>query len=106
MGKHWIGTTQELEKIPMKRYDVKGNDIFVVLTQGKYYAVSNRCTHEEAYFSQEGEVEGTTVTCSRHGARFDLASGAVKALPAVHPLKTYQLEIEGNDMFIVFEDAL
>lgn len=102
--KHWIGTTQELTKIPMKRYEVKGHDIFVVRSQGKYHAVANRCTHEEAYFSQEGEVEGDTITCTRHGARFDMNSGAVKALPATRPLRVYELVVEGEDMYIVLDE--
>lgn len=35
--------------------------------------------------------------CPRHGARFDLFSGEVKALPAVYPVNAYPArEVDGT----------
>lgn len=99
MSKIWIGTTQELEKNPMKRFDVNGNDILVIRLHGKYYALSNTCTHENFPLSH-GELDETQIVCAKHGARYDVRDGSVKALPAVRPLQKYTILVEGEDMFI------
>lgn len=102
MTKVWIGTTTELAKNPMKRFDVNGRDILVIRLHDKYYALSNTCTHEQVSLSQ-GELDGTQVVCPKHGARYDVRDGSVKALPAVKPLQKYSLITEGEDMFIEFD---
>ncbi|MGD8793038.1 MAG: Rieske 2Fe-2S domain-containing protein, partial [Anaerolineae bacterium] len=38
--------------------------------------------------------------CPRHGARFDVRSGQVKALPAVQPIPTYEVKVEGDEVFV------
>ncbi len=38
--------------------------------------------------------------CPRHGALFDVTSGAALTLPAIVPLPTYQVRIEGDDITV------
>jgi len=66
---------------------------------GTVYAVRDRCSHEE-YPLSDGEMEGGIVVCQYHGARFDLASGAPRGLPAVKPVKTYPVEIRDDGIYI------
>lgn len=66
---------------------------------GTVYAVRDRCSHEE-YPLSDGELEGGIVVCQYHGARFDLASGAPRGLPAVKPVKTYPVEIRDDGIYI------
>jgi nitrite reductase/ring-hydroxylating ferredoxin subunit len=35
-----------------------------------------------------------------HGARFDLASGAPRGLPAVKPVKRFDVEVRGDEVFV------
>jgi 3-phenylpropionate/trans-cinnamate dioxygenase ferredoxin subunit len=44
------------------------------------------------------------VVCARHGARFDLATGAVKAPPALVPLEVYELRIDGDSILVRVDD--
>jgi 3-phenylpropionate/trans-cinnamate dioxygenase ferredoxin component len=66
---------------------------------GVVYAVRDQCTHEELPLS-DGELEGDVVVCQYHGARFHLASGAPRGLPAVKPVKTYPVEIRDDGIYI------
>jgi len=67
--------------------------------QGQIYAVANLCTHDGGPLG-EGELLGHQIECPRHGARFDVRSGAVRALPAVMPIPTYEVKLEGDDILV------
>ncbi|MGH2499699.1 MAG: Rieske (2Fe-2S) protein [Candidatus Limnocylindria bacterium] len=63
---------------------------------GRWGAVDNVCTHDGGTLG-EGELDDRCVECPRHGARFDLFSGEVKALPAVFPVNAYPArEVDGT----------
>jgi 3-phenylpropionate/trans-cinnamate dioxygenase ferredoxin subunit len=38
--------------------------------------------------------------CPRHGAYFDVATGAALTLPAITPVQTYRVDVEGDNLFI------
>ncbi len=59
---------------------------------GTWGAIDNVCTHDGGILG-EGELEECLVECPRHGARFDLRTGEVKALPAVFPVNAYPVRI-------------
>ena len=59
---------------------------------GTWGAIDNVCTHDGGVLG-EGELEDCLVECPRHGARFDLATGEVKALPAVFPVNAYPVRV-------------
>jgi 3-phenylpropionate/trans-cinnamate dioxygenase ferredoxin subunit len=66
---------------------------------GTFYALDNLCTHDNGPLG-EGRLAGETVECPRHGARFDVKTGSVRALPAVRPIKTYPVQIEGEEVLV------
>ena len=59
---------------------------------GTWGAIDNVCTHDGGVLG-EGELEDCEVECPRHGARFDLLSGEVRALPAVFPVNAYPVRV-------------
>lgn len=93
-----VAKFSELTTEPL-RVDVDGKPVCVVRFDEDVYAVSDVCTHEEAYLS-EGFVEGCTIECPRHGAVFDLKTGEVLALPATEDLPTYPVRVEGDDVLV------
>lgn len=68
--------------------EVGGRTVAVFRTAQCLYAIDDTCTHSGGPLS-EGEVEGTTVTCPWHGARFDLATGAHRDEMASSDLRCY-----------------
>ena len=79
-------------------FDVNGRSICLANLDGEnFYAIDNLCTHDGGPLG-EGKLANGTVECPRHGARFDLKTGAVRALPAVRPVQTYPVEVDGEDI--------
>ncbi|MBI4498869.1 MAG: non-heme iron oxygenase ferredoxin subunit [Chloroflexi bacterium] len=64
---------------------------------GEYYAIDDICTHDGGPLG-EGELFDCEIECPRHGARFDVRTGAVRALPAVFPVATYPVKIAGDEI--------
>jgi 3-phenylpropionate/trans-cinnamate dioxygenase ferredoxin component len=64
---------------------------------GSLYAIEDRCSHDDGPLCEgEWDEETCRVVCPRHGAQFDLATGAALTLPAFEPVATYPVSI-GDD---------
>ena len=77
-------------------------DILVINVGGSFYAVEDMCSHDRFPLS-EGEVEGETITCALHGAKFCIRTGEALSAPAYEPVHTFPLRIE-NGMIQVRDD--
>jgi 3-phenylpropionate/trans-cinnamate dioxygenase ferredoxin component len=77
------------------------DDRFVVLfhVAGDFYALDDACTHDGGPLGQ-GALDGYVITCPRHGARFDIRSGAVLSMPAVCPITAHEVKVEGDRVLI------
>ena len=64
---------------------------------GEIYAIQDICTHD-GFPLDQAELEGEVIECPRHGARFNVRTGAVVSLPASMPLPTYQVRMKGEDI--------
>jgi len=67
-----------------------GNDV---------YAVEDVCSHDGQPLT-DGPLEGHAVECPRHGARFDVRTGRPLCMPAVEPIRTFEVKLEGHDIFL------
>jgi 3-phenylpropionate/trans-cinnamate dioxygenase ferredoxin component len=79
--------------------DIDGVRVAICNTGDGVYAVDDVCTHDGGPLDQ-GELSGFNIECPRHGARFDVRTGKVTALPAIIPLDTYPVKVEGDDIFV------
>ena len=85
---------------------VKVGDRAVALFQvsGQLWATDDRCTHDGGQLAT-GRLEGYTIICPRHGARFDVRTGKVLARPASIDLAVHDVKVEGGDVLVrVSED--
>jgi 3-phenylpropionate/trans-cinnamate dioxygenase ferredoxin subunit len=71
----------------------------VYLVDGAYYAIEDRCSHDDGPLC-EGDREGFEVTCPRHGARFDLRTGAVLSLPATEDVDAFPVTVRDGEAFV------
>ena len=60
----------------MKEVTVGGQKVLLARAGGRYLAALGACPHMGASLAG-GRLEGTVVTCPRHGSQFDLADGRV-----------------------------
>ena len=94
-----VGKLQDVPPGSAKVYEVNGRAVAVCNVDGDLYAIDDVCTHDEGSLDQ-GELEGFEIECPRHGARFDVRSGEVTALPAVLPVDTFKVRVQGEDVEI------
>jgi 3-phenylpropionate/trans-cinnamate dioxygenase ferredoxin subunit len=63
------------------------------------YAIDDTCSHMEASLS-EGTLQGTVITCPRHGGQFDIRTGEAVRMPAVDPIDTFPVRIEDGRIWV------
>ena len=81
------------------RVAIGGRDVLLCNVDGEVYAVEDVCTHDGGALDA-GELEGCRIMCPRHGAYFDVTTGAALTLPAILPLPTYPVRLDGDDIFV------
>jgi nitrite reductase/ring-hydroxylating ferredoxin subunit len=79
--------------------DVEGQRIALFNVQGTYYAIDDTCPHRGGPLG-EGELDGAIVTCPWHGATFDVQTGAVTGAPARNGVRTFQVRVEEDDVWV------
>lgn len=62
---------------------------------GEFFAIADVCSHDDGPLG-EGDLEGVTITCPRHGAQFDLRNGKALTLPAVQDIAAYPVRVENG----------
>src|SRR3970040_3180585 len=92
-------TAGELAPGRMKRLDIGNRRILLANVGGRYYAVDDTCTHEDASLSA-GFLQGEWVKCPLHGSRFNVRTGEVVEEPASEKLATYPVRIEADEVWI------
>ncbi len=66
---------------------------------GEIFAIDDTCTHQDASLA-DGWLEGCEVECPLHASRFDLRTGRVDAPPAKKPVRTHEVHVEGDTIFV------
>jgi 3-phenylpropionate/trans-cinnamate dioxygenase ferredoxin subunit len=79
----WVRVAAVDELTPGSRrvVDVDGVAVAVFNLDGEYCAIEDTCTHDGGELAS-GELQGDEIVCPRHGARFNVRTGAVTAPPA------------------------
>jgi 3-phenylpropionate/trans-cinnamate dioxygenase ferredoxin subunit len=80
-----------------------GTNVCLANSDGEIYAIADRCTHKDFPMSNGSVHGGATIECAWHGARFDMKSGRAIRLPAIKPIQTYEVRMEGNDILLAYE---
>lgn len=90
----WIDVVPEADFLPGTYRVVETDDVPILVfnLDGRYYAIENCCTHEEAELS-DGVREGEEIVCPLHGARFSIVTGAVLTPPAYENLQTFPVRV-------------
>jgi len=92
-------TVSDIPPGQAKEVAVNGKTLALFNVNGAFYALDNECPHRNGPLA-EGTVEGTEVVCPWHGARFDLSTGEHRAPPAQRGVKSYKVQVVGQDVEI------
>ena len=96
-----VASVAEIEPGGVKRVEVDGEPIAIVNLDGEFYAIGDTCTHEEASLSEGWvDAEEETIECPLHGSQFKIKTGEVLSLPAVYPVQTYEVKVDGDAILV------
>ena len=73
--------------------------ILLANLEGKIFATDRTCTHAEADLST-GMLSEEGVRCPLHLSVFNLQNGKPQNPPAEESLKTYNVKIENNEVYV------
>jgi len=76
-----VARVEDLSPGSRRVVEVDGVAVAVFNLEGDYCAIEDTCTHDGGELAS-GEWVGEEIVCPRHGARFNLRTGAVTAPPA------------------------
>ncbi|HET6462415.1 MAG TPA: non-heme iron oxygenase ferredoxin subunit [Candidatus Krumholzibacteria bacterium] len=89
----------------MKAVEPNGVPVLIARVGERFFAVSDICSHARSRLS-DGYLheDACTVECPTHNAIFSLETGDALEFPADEPIPTYEVELEGNDLYINLPD--
>lgn len=99
MAKQAVAKLSEVAPGTTRRVVVDSTEVLLCNVGGTIYAIEDVCTHDGGPLDQ-GDLEGEQVVCPRHGATFDVRTGDALTLPAVLPLMTFEVTVEGDDVYV------
>jgi 3-phenylpropionate/trans-cinnamate dioxygenase ferredoxin component len=97
-----VAAVNEIPEGKIRAYEIEHVSFVLAHSAEGIYALANECTHDSEPIAN-GRIRGGDIMCIRHGARFDLKTGAVTAPPAIVPLDTYEVKVEGDEIFVYLE---
>lgn len=106
-------STSEFQGVNKKKVEVQGQEIMLAVAGGVYYAIANRCAHMGGDLSA-GTLEGTIITCPRHGSQYDITDGhnarwlggpglvpaLLKPFSSAKPVQSYKVKVEGEAIMV------
>ncbi len=79
--------------------EVGGRLVVLLHVDGQFYALDDVCTHDGGPLSS-GTICDGAIVCPRHGAKFDVRTGAAITMPATQPTTAHTVRLEGDDILV------
>lgn len=92
-----VANTNDIPPGEMLIVEVGGEEIAIANLDGDFVAFQNACTHRAGPLG-EGILTGEIVECPFHAGQFNVRTGACVAPPPTEPLKTYAVDVDGDDV--------
>ncbi|TBR07519.1 MAG: non-heme iron oxygenase ferredoxin subunit [Candidatus Nitrosotenuis sp.] len=97
----WIKacTKDQVGNNKMFSFDHNEKRLLITNLNGTIYATDRICTHAEADLTS-GFLSDEGVRCPLHLSVFNLENGKPQNPPAEEPLKTYNVKIDQNEIYV------
>jgi len=84
----------------LKNITLGGKEILIINKGGRYFAISNICTHAGAELHQ-GRLKDNQLTCPWHGAKWDVETGELLWFSQkLKNQESYKVIVENNIIFV------
>jgi 3-phenylpropionate/trans-cinnamate dioxygenase ferredoxin subunit len=94
-----VASADDLSEGEARVFEVGGEWVALCKVKGGIYALEDRCTHDDGPLG-EGSLDGFTIECPRHGARFDVRDGSIVCQPAYGPVRCFPVKVEDGQVFV------
>lgn len=84
--------------------EVEGEMIALFHVEGRWHAIDDVCTHDGGPLA-DGELRDHKIACPRHGAKFDIRTGAALTMPAVRPTRAHDTKVEAGGVWVRLRDS-
>ena len=79
--------------------DVDERLVVLIHAGGSWYCIDDVCTHDGGPLG-EGPLEDDAIACPRHGAKFDVRTGAAMSMPATVPTAVHEVKVDGDNVLV------
>ena len=79
--------------------EVEGEMVALFHVQDGWYAIDDVCTHDGGPLA-DGELRDFRISCPRHGAKFDIRTGAALTMPAVRATRAHEVKVEDGGVWV------
>lgn len=98
----WIRacSTDDIDEEDLIRWD-HGDRTYAIYhsPEGDFFCTDGLCSHEQVHLA-DGLVMDHLIECPKHNGQFDYRTGEAKRAPVCVNLQTYQVKVEGSDVFV------
>lgn len=96
-----VADVSEVEDPGSMLIEIDERLVVLIHAAGHWYALDDVCTHDGGPLS-DGPInaEQLTIACPRHGAQFDLKTGAARTMPATKPTVAHDVKIDGTQVLV------
>ncbi len=97
MGYVRLADASEVQEGTVTTVHTRAGRVGLTRIGGDIVAFEDVCTHDDGPLAQ-GKIEGEVITCPRHGAQFNMRTGAVLRIPATEPIEVFSVRLNGSDV--------
>jgi metal-sulfur cluster biosynthetic enzyme/nitrite reductase/ring-hydroxylating ferredoxin subunit len=83
--------------------EVEGDMVALFHVGGVFYAIDDVCTHDGGPLA-DGELRDHKIACPRHGAKFDIRTGAALSMPAVRGTRAHDVKVAEGGVWVRLRD--
>ena len=94
-----VATVSEIPDPGKTLVEVDDRVVALFHVGGEFFAIDDVCTHDGGPLS-DGDLENHSIACPRHGAKFNICTGAALTMPATQPTAAHEVKVEGTDIFV------
>jgi 3-phenylpropionate/trans-cinnamate dioxygenase ferredoxin subunit len=94
----FVAAPDEIPSGGRKSAIVDDTPVLLLRDGDRYFCIEDQCTHDGQPLTN-GPFENGCITCPRHGAKFDVATGAALCMPATEPVPVFQVEARPDGIY-------
>jgi len=98
-----VARVDEISDPGKQVFEVDDRQVVLFHVGGKFYCIDDVCTHDGGPLS-EGELRGYQISCPRHGAKFDICTGAALCMPATEATVVHEVKVTETEVFVRLHD--